>query len=333
MRFSIRVAFFLVGVGILVSCARFQPSGPVKEEDLGIPTELTEKFSVKEVEVAPAVTPEVKQPVPVKGKKPPKVVKPPKDVVTFPDRWKGRPPMFRPGDRSVYDITFFGATAGELDLQVLPNKIIADRNVFHVRAEAKSTSVFSLFYRVNDYGESFIDADAIVPLKFHLKQDESIQQRDIVELYDHKKKKMYYWSKWDHKKKGHRLDNTEIEIPNFTQDSVSAFYFIRTLPLEDGQSYQFDVSTNGKIRTVRAVVVRREKIQTRAGEFPTIVVKPEVVLDGILQKTGDTFIWVTDDEYRDVVKLDAKIKIGSVIAYLRELYREGKPVGDTGRGR
>ncbi|NUM87926.1 MAG: DUF3108 domain-containing protein [Bdellovibrionales bacterium] len=329
-----RPAFrILLLVFFFVSCARFQPSEPVKEADLGIPTELTEKFSVKEAE-APAVKPEEK-PEEKPRKKPaaPPARKVSKDVVTFPDRWKGRPPMFRPGDRSVYDITFFGATAGELDLRVLPNKIVADRNVFHVRAEAKSTSVFALFYRVNDYGESFIDAEAIVPLKFQLRQDESIQQRDIVELYDHKKRKMYYWSKWEHKKKGNRLDKFEIDIPNFTQDSVSAFYFIRTLPLEEGKSYQFDVSTNGKMRTVRATVVRRERLQTRAGEFPTIVVKPEVVLDGILQKAGDTFLWVTDDEYRDVVKLDAKIKIGSVIAYLRELYREGKPVGEAGHGR
>ncbi|MGZ3739726.1 MAG: DUF3108 domain-containing protein, partial [Bdellovibrionota bacterium] len=86
-----------------------------------------------------------------------------------------------------------------------------------------------------------------------------------------------------------------------------------------GKVYEFPVVNNGKLRTVRVTVVRKESLSTKVGEFNTIVVKPEVVLDGILQQnSGDSFMWISDDANRQILKIDAKIKVGSVIAYLRE---------------
>ncbi|MBH9751110.1 DUF3108 domain-containing protein, partial [Clostridioides difficile] len=75
------------------------------------------------------------------------------------------------------------ATAGQLELDVLPEKVVADRPTYHFRAVASSTSVFSLFYRVNDVAESFMDTTGLFSHKFSLKLDESKQTRDVLELY------------------------------------------------------------------------------------------------------------------------------------------------------
>jgi hypothetical protein len=102
------------------------------------------------------------------------------------------------------------------------------------------------------------------------------------------------------------------------QDGLSAFYYLRTLPLVVGKQYSFEVVNNGKLRNVRITVVRKESLPTKIGEIPAIVVKPEVMLDGVLKSYGDSFIWISDDPRRILLKIDAKIKVGSVIAYLRE---------------
>jgi hypothetical protein len=245
------------------------------------------------------------------------VVEASKAPAPVPNRWT-MPPFFKEGERTVFDITYFGATAGKLELEVLPQKIVSERSSYHFRAIASSTSVFSLFYRVNDVAESFMDSTGLFSHKFSLKLDESRQTRDVLELYDQQKRKAYYWSKWDLSGKPRQNEQSEIDLVPFTQDGLSSFFYVRTLPLELGKTYDFPMVNNGKLRTVRVTALRKEELTTRMGDFHAIVVKPEVVLDGVLQSYGDSFIWISDDADRQILKIDAKIKVGSVIAYLRE---------------
>ena len=332
-----------------VSCAGHRnPVQVPSAQEFGVPSELANKFEVKEngngTQVTAVPAPESVVPAPesvvpavpvlkadpkadkkkgknakgAKGAKTPAKVEAPAPVA---DRWPNRwtmPNFFRPGERYVFDITYFGATAGQLQLELLPDKVVANRPVHHIRATATTSSVFSLFYRLQDVAESYMDNTALFSHKFVLKLDESLQQRDVLELYDQKKHTVYYWSKLDHKKKGKIQDQFEIPTEPYTQDGISAFYFLRTLPLEIGKAYDFPVVTNGKLRNVRVTAIRKENLVTKIGERPTIVVKPEVVLDGVLKPYGDSFVWISDDDERLILKIDAKIKVGSIIAYLRE---------------
>lgn len=321
---------------LLTACASAPPPSSADlpdEKDFGVPTALADKFLVKQEgpippspEPAPAPIPETKGKKGKKGKK--KAVakadkkKEPKKE-TWPNRWP-MAPFLHPGERYRFDITYFGATAGELVLEMLQPKMVANRPVYHIRGIARTTSVFSLFYRMNDVAESFMDSESLFSHKFTLKLDESLQQRDLLELYDQTGHKVHYWSKLDHKKKGKKLDQFEFDSAAYTQDGLSAFFYLRTLPLEIGKSYEFPVSNNGKMRTVRVTAIRKEALKTKIGEIQSIVVKPEVMLDGVLKSYGDSFVWLSDDPRRLILKVDAKIKVGSVIAYLRE-YSSGNP--------
>lgn len=319
MRFS-RI-YLCVFTLALAACASSPPPSVVaNDKEFEVPTALADKFEVKDegaIPVAPAPVAEPAKPTKKgKGKKAVKTSAPVK-VEQWANRWQGEP-FFQVGERYRFDITYFGATAGELQMEIMPQKVVADRPVYHVRANAKTTSVFSLFYSMNDVAESFMDATGLFSHKFSLKLDESLQQRDVLELYDQKKNKVHYWSKLDHKKKGKKQEQFEIPTQPYTQDGISAFYYLRTLPLAEGGVYEFPVVTNGKLRQVRVTVVRKETIKTKIGEIPAIVVKPEVVLDGVLKSYGDNFVWISDDSRRIILKIDAKIKVGSIIAYLRE---------------
>lgn len=325
---------------LLAGCAAqvTPPSVPPTEKEFQVPAGLADEFEVRDAsalgiaaakpetsKVTPvAVVPPVKHGKGKKGKrkKGAKASEAAKLVPAAPfsieNRWT-MAPFFRAGERIVFDITYFGATAGQLELSVLPEKLVAGRATYHFRAIATSTSIFSLFYRVNDVAESFMDTGGLFSHKFLIKLDESRQNRDVLELYDQNKRKAYYWSKLETPTKGVQKDQSEIDLVPYTQDGLSSFFYVRTLPLEDGKVYEFPMVNNGKLRTVRVTVVRRENLTTKEGEFKTIVVKPEVVLDGILQQnSGDSFMWISDDADRQILKIDAKIKVGSVIAYLRE---------------
>ncbi len=325
--------FFPLLILVLWGCASQNlPVSMPNEKEFEVPSNLANKFEVKEEPVAlptaPVTPPAPESAEPVKkqkglaakGKKE-KVAKAEKKI-EWPNRWQIAP-FFVTGERYQFDITYFGATAGELVLELLPPKTVVERPVYHIRAIARTASVFSLFYRMNDVAESFMDATGLFSHKFSLKLDESLQQRDVLELYDQKKNVAHYWSKLDHKKKGKHQEQKEIDVKPFTQDGISAFYFIRTLPLEVGNKYEFPVLTNGKVRDVRVEVLRRKEIATKIGKIPAVVLKPEVMLDGVLKTYGDSYVWISDDPQRRILKVDAKIKVGSIVAYLKD-YQSGQ---------
>jgi hypothetical protein len=356
---------FLLAGSFLLACACAAPSASTvaSDESFGISAELANKFAVRDADlpVAPAAvnapvpapaseTPVKEAPAPAKGKKGKKgkkgsvkaaattpakgkaekdAPKPASTAKPFENRWT-MAPFFNEGEKYRFDITYFGATAGSLELELLEPKVINERPSFHLRAIARSVSPFTLFYRLNDTVESFMDSEGLFSHKFTVKMDESLQKRDILELYDQKAHKVYYWSKLDHKKKGKKDDQLEIEAQPYTQDGLSAFYFLRTLPLEIGKTYEFPVVNNGKPRTVRVTAIRKEELKTKVGTFNTIVLKPEIALDGAIKTYGDSFVWVSDDARRLLLKVDAKIKVGSIIAYLRE-HKDGQGRATAGR--
>ncbi|RZA00530.1 MAG: DUF3108 domain-containing protein, partial [Proteobacteria bacterium] len=341
------------------ACAAPTASSVADDSSFGIPSELADKFTVKGKD-APTAAINAPEPEPVKvaeaaapakgkkGKRGKKgnarmtaaksksakapaaaSPKPASTVKPFENRWAMQP-FFDAGEKHRFDITYFGATAGSLELELLDPKVVNERPSYHLRAIARSVAPFTLFYSLNDTVESFMDSEGLFAHKFTVKIDESLQQRDILELYDQKAHRVYYWSKLDHKKKGKSEEKLEIDTAPYAQDGLSAFYYLRTLPFEIGKSYEFPVVNNGKLRTVKVTALRKEELKTKVGTFDTIVLKPEVSLDGAIKSYGDSFVWVSDDPRRIILKVDAKIKVGSVIAYLRE-HKDGQGHATTGR--
>jgi hypothetical protein len=90
------------------------------------------------------------------------------------------------------------------------------------------------------------------------------------------------------------------------------------VPLPDGTVVSLPVVSEGKESEAIATVVRRESISSPMGRVPTVVLKLDTKYQGVLQKRGDSFIWLTDDDRRTVVKLEAKVKVGTLSASLRE---------------
>ncbi len=305
-----------------------------------LPQDMQDKFEVKEaVEATPSPSPvAVPSPSPAptkKGKQKQKAeaaksaadqkVSPSPSaspVAKAPIKYPSRRPVKDPiwiGEKLTYEITYFGLAAGDFTLEVLPHKEINGRKVYHVKGTAVSSKVFSLFYRLNDWIETFFDYDGLFSHRFRVVLDESKQTRDSLELYDSEKAQTFYWNKWNHHKKGYTETKNFFPMTPFSQDSLSAMYYLRTLPLIQGQEYVFPVISEGKTWDAVCKVVRKENLETPIGKIRTIVVKPETKYQGILQKRGDSYVWFTDDERRLLVRLEAKVRIGTVVADLKKV--------------
>ena len=322
---------FLIAIGLASGCAgKPEKVGGTDHQEL--PKDMQEKFEVKET----AVLPPAIDPVPatltkvVKKEKKKKVAKV-KEVTqvskvafVYPHRRPAVEPIWV-GEKLTLDVSWLGLSAGEATLETLPFKSINDRKVYHIKGTALNSKLVSLIYGFNDTIETFMDFEGLFSHRFHTVLDESAQSRDCLELYDSEKQQTYFWSRWNHKKRGYSETKQFFPMTPLAQDSLSALYYIRTLPLKDGGEYFFPVVSEGKTWEGSIKVIRREVIDTPLGKMKTIVVKPETKYQGILQKTGDSFVWLTDDDRHYLVHLEAKIKIGYVVANIMKVEPGEKP--------
>jgi len=313
----------------LSTCASGSKVAGIEPLPKDIPADLQAKFEVVEATATPVATP-TPSPTPetasskkAKAKKAKAAkAKPP---FVYPNRRVKVDPVWV-GEKQTLEITYIGLAAGEFEAEVLPMKKIANRGVYHLRAHVESSSVMNLFYRLNDTIESFWDFDGLFSHRFHMVLDQTRQKRDALELFDSETKKVFYWNRRNHIEKGYSESKETNDMVQFPQDSFSAIYYVRTLPLEDGKVYTFPVVSEGRGWECVITVVRREMMDTPMGRKQTIVIKPQTRYNGVMkQEHGDSFIWLTDDDRRFIVRLEAKVKVGSVAAQLKKVELGEKP--------
>jgi len=114
-----------------------------------------------------------------------------------------------------------------------------------------------------------------------------------------------------------RFDNTyRIEVPPGTLDFVALVFRLRTLPLVDGETHEFQVLSGRKVSRIVAAVEGREVVETPAGDFPAVKVRVPTGLTGKIAEKSPTFIWFSDDTKRTVVRISADFSIGRANALL-----------------
>ncbi|HLO24600.1 MAG TPA: DUF3108 domain-containing protein, partial [Geobacteraceae bacterium] len=108
----------------------------------------------------------------------------------------------------------------------------------------------------------------------------------------------------------------ELAIKGNTYDPYSSFYYLRTLPLEVGKSVYVSMLDTKQLWNVEVQVLKKERMKTILGEVNTILIKPLIKSEGIFERKGEIFIWLTDDARRIPVKMKTKVAIGSITATL-----------------
>lgn len=211
-----------------------------------------------------------------------------------------------------YDLTWSGIKTGYAVLEVTQKG-----EEIQLISRANTLAWASLFYIVDDTVVSTIRKDNFkgaggfvgVPLNYRIRIHEGRQQRDKEFIMDHVSGKVAcinYLTK----------ERKEFGINEFTLDPLSTFYFIRTLPLEVGNSVFIDVFDSDKLYKAEVKVLRREVLETPAGRFRTLLIKPVIKSEGIFFRKGDIFIWLTDDSRKIPVMMKTRISVGTVKAIL-----------------
>lgn len=297
-----------------------------------------------EVKAVPPPTPEVKEipppePAPEieKGKKK-KAAKPPvkkkeeKPVVKKigphqPDiedgvGFEGRRPIkdpFRQGEKLTLNLSYFNIVAGTMDLEVKPMVEVNGKKSYHFQVTAKSNSFFNHIYGVDDSAVTYLSYDELIPANLQITIKESKQLAEARTFFDWKTLKASYWQKRVTKDNGEESKKVEWDILPFSQNVISAAFYLRTFTYEVGKKLAFRVADEGKNIVFSGEVLRKEKLETDIGTLDTIVLKPKLTVDGVFTPVGEIMVWLTDDDRKFLVRLESKIKIGTIVAKVKSL--------------
>lgn len=215
---------------------------------------------------------------------------------------------FGVGEELIFDVNYGFITAGQAMMTIPRYSWQKGRKCYEVQFLVKSKPFFDNLYYVRDRYETHIDTEGLFPWKFTQRIREGGYKRDFSARFDHEAQKAF-------------TTEGEYPLPQFTQDILSAFYYMRSFDfskMKQGQKVELKNFYKDTTYTLTVVYHRKETIEVEAGKFRTIVLEPIMEEGGLFKASGRILVWLTDDERRIPVQVDAEIPIGSITSELVE---------------
>jgi hypothetical protein len=212
---------------------------------------------------------------------------------------------FAPGERMEYDVKFGALKVGNAHMEVVGLDHIRGRPAWHTAFWVRGGT---FLYRVNDVYESWMDAETLSSLRFV--QDLEEGRNDTERRFEIYPERAIFIQT----SKKPTQEEKSVSQP---LDDGSFLYFIRTLPLVVGQTYDFARYFRPDRNPVRIRVLRKERIRVPAGTFDAIVLQPIIKTKGIFSENGHAEVWLSDDDKRIVLQLKSKLSFGSLNLYLK----------------
>ena len=212
---------------------------------------------------------------------------------------------FAVGEKMEYDVKFGILRVGNAHMEVVGLDNLRGRPAWHTAFYVRGGN---FMYRVNDVYESWMDAETLSSLRFVQELEEGGKDIDRrFEIYPER-------SIFIQTSKKPQKEEASVSEP---LDDGSFLYFLRTIPLEVGKTYDFDRYFRPDRNPVRIKVVRKERVKVPAGTFNAIVVQPVIKTKGIFSENGHAEVWLSDDDRHIMLQLKSQLKFGSLNLYLK----------------
>ena len=215
---------------------------------------------------------------------------------------------FAVGERLTYSAKVNFLHVGTGTMTVVGIDTVRGHMTFHTAFDVHGRM---LFYSVNDHYESWFDTTTLASLRYKQNIDEGSYERErVFEMFPERQT---------------FSENGKPEEPGVSLplDDGSFIYFVRTLSLDLGQSYEFNRYFRPDRNPVRLQVLRKERIKVPAGEFDAIVVRPAIKSKGIFSENSKAEIWFSDDSLRLMLRMKSGLPFGTLQLELKDINRGG----------
>ncbi|MFT5761943.1 MAG: hypothetical protein ACI8WA_001067 [Polaribacter sp.] len=219
--------------------------------------------------------------------------------------------VFKKGEWLRYKINYSGfLKAGNATLSI-DTDTIKGKEVFHVTAKGWTTGVIKWFFKVDDTYQSYFDKETIKPYVFKRDINEGGYKINREIKFDYETKKATVLD--------FKLQTTETISINNIQDMISSFYYLRNQDvskLKIGDEIALDMFMDSQIYPFKLLYLGEELLKTSFGKIKTLRFRPMVQAGRIFKENESVTIWITADENKIPIKLEASLSVGSLRAEL-----------------
>lgn len=223
------------------------------------------------------------------------------------------------GERVDYEVFynwgFIWVNAGEVSFSVKPGHY-EGKPVYHFLSEGNSKPSYDWLYKVRDTYESKVTVDQFQPLWFKRDTFEGKFKVDEEYHYMPEKNKVAFTLQ----DSDNPLVKDTLDIKPCSFDVITMVYYARTLDFskyKPGDKIPINVLIDGEAHNLYIRYLGTEVIETREKKkFDCIKFKPLLVEGSIFQGGEDMTVYVTNDNNKIPILVEAKIIVGSIKAYL-----------------
>ncbi len=220
---------------------------------------------------------------------------------------------FASGETLTYDVNWSVFPAGRVVAVFLGQGKNAVAS-YEVKTTAQSKGFVSVLYSVQDEFRSFISPATLCSQRISKKINEGRRHKETEIRFDYARG-LAILDERDPTKTSAPAKHDENSIPACVQDVVSAFYFLRSQPMEVGQKIKLAINDGSKTSEVVVEVQEREQIQTGVGNRTALRVEPKV-FGNLYKKKGRMFIWFSDDPQHLPLRIKMVISVGAIVGTL-----------------
>ena len=229
------------------------------------------------------------------------------------------PAPFAAGEAAVYSVVWMSGPvavpAGQAILSVEPGK---DGARYELHASATTASWVSRFFEADDHFMSSVD-ERLRPIISEQRLREGRRQVDRRIVFDRAR----------HIVRLQQADGVEISlpVPRDTMDPLSAFYYMRSLPLDRQGDLRIPINDSGRNLVLELHVVAADSIAYLGAQTDALRVEPRLFLSGGRQMPLRMAAWFSRDARRIplVIELDGVAGAGSVRLELESFSAHGPP--------
>ena len=222
---------------------------------------------------------------------------------------------FGPGERLTYNVKIGIINSGSAHMEVLGIDSIREEPSYHLEMSLKGSLLFGAV-QVNDHYQSWLGTRSVSSHRYISDVNQLTYSR--YRNFEFRPEEM----SWEETESGD-MGRLATALP---LDDISFLYFVRTLPLEIGQTYTLPRYFKKEGNPVVIKVEGKKVVEVPAGTFNTIVVRPIIKTRGLFSEGGEAELYLTDDDNKHLVYLRSKIPIvGSVTLHLESI-SEGSPI-------
>lgn len=218
---------------------------------------------------------------------------------------------FKDGEYLRYKMSYSGfLRAGTAVLEVKEADLNGQK-VFHTKGTGWTSGMIKWFFKVEDVYQSYFDKNVVKPYLFKRKINEGGYKKNIITTFNYDSNTAYVQD---------FIKQKEQTIPVLNvQDLLSTFYYLRNQNVKNmkkGDEIAIDIFLDAQIYPFKLKFLGKKVLKTDFGKVNTLIFRPLVQSGRVFKAQESVTLWITDDENKIPIKMEASLAVGSLQAEL-----------------